>query len=216
MPLNDELKSLHESVLDSLQPNIRKELIIENAKLFSRFLEKKVILEGSKAPNILFRDENLAPTNLYDLLGYGHIVLSFFRGTWCPYCNLELQALSEIKGEINNRGAELIAISPELHKFSHDSLKENNINFQTYVDLGNKAADELGLVFGLPQEYREIYRTLNVHLNKLNGSDNWTLPIPATFIISQEGIITATYINADYTKRMEPNDILKQLDMLSV
>ena len=215
MSLNDELKLLQKSVSNSLNPDACDKLVIENAKLFSQFLENKVIKEGAKAPSISFYDENLKIIHLHDLLKDKHIVLSFFRGTWCPYCNLELAALAKIYDAIKEKGAQLIALSPELHEFSGSILQKNKIEFPTYADLSNKAADKFGLAFKLPPAYRDIYKSLNIHLNKLNGTPNWTLPIPATFIISKDGLITSTYINADYTKRMEPDDILKQLDLLS-
>ena len=84
-----------------------------------------------------------------------------------------------------------------------------------YTDLANKAADKFGLVFELPSEYREIYQALNIHLNVLNSDSKWTLPMPAIFIISKNAVVTATYVNADYTQRMEPDDILEKLDSLS-
>ena len=149
------------------------------------------------------------------MLKNNHIVLSFFRGTWCPYCNLELESLARINEQIEAKGAKLITVTPELYKFTEERIKNKNFNFQILTDLGNKAADDFGLVFELPREYREIYDRLSVNLNILNGEDSWVLPMPATFIISKQGIIESTYINADYTQRMEPDDILEKLDLLS-
>lgn len=215
MSLNKNLSLLHKEVLESLSPDVRKQLINEEKKLFNNYLEGKTLKVGSQVPNVFFRDENLKSVYLTDLLKEHHLVLSFFRGTWCPYCNLELISLAKINNEIEKRGARLVAVSPELHRYSEDTLKKNKIDFPVFTDLNNKAADEFGLVFNLSPEYREIYQTLNIHLNILNSENNWTLPMPATFIISKDGVITSTYVNADYTQRMEPNDILEQLDLLS-
>lgn len=215
MSLNDKLILLHKEILDSLSSDVRRKLINENKKLFNGFLEEKALKVGSPAPNVYFRDEKLQSVYLTDILKEHHLVLSFFRGTWCPYCNLELISLAKINTEIKKRGARLIAVSPELYKFSEAKLKANKIDFPVYTDLGNKAADEFGLVFELPSEYREIYQALNIHLNVLNDEIKWTLPMPAIFIISKDAVITSTYINADYTQRMEPNEILEKLDLLS-
>lgn len=215
MPLNDKLKSLHKDVINSLPSDVSKKLLQENEKLFSNFLYEKILKKGSKIPDVFFRDSVLEAHYLSDILKDQHVVLSFFRGTWCPYCNLELKALSNINNEIKEKGARLIAVSPELYKFSKKSLQENNIDYDVMTDLGNKAAKEFGLAFKLPQEYRDIYAKLNIHLNTLNGEDNWILPVPATFIISKDGTVISTYINADYTKRMEPEDILGALDILN-
>lgn len=215
MALNKDLSILHQEVLDGLPSEIRQQLLDENKKLINSFLEKKALNVGSKVPDVIFRDEKLQTVHLNDLLGKRHLVLSFFRGTWCPYCNLELVSLSKINPEIEKRNASLIAVSPELYKFSEDKLKSNKINFPVLTDLSNKAADEFGLCFDLPIEYRKIYQELNIHLNTLNGNNKWRLPMPATFIISKDGLITAAYVNADYTRRMEPSDILEKLDMLT-
>ena len=213
MSLNDELKQLEQEILNSFEPDIKKQMVLENAKLFSSFVNKKPLKAGDKAPNILIRDNNLKNVFLDDLLREHNIVLSFFRGTWCPYCTHELLALAKINKFIENKGAKLIAISPELND-NHPPNILNSISFPLYTDLANKAANEFGLVFDLTPEFREIYHTLNIHLNKLNGENSWTLPIPATFIISKQGNIVSTYVNADYMQRMEPKDILNQLDLL--
>lgn len=215
MSLNKNLKLLQEEVLNSLPSSVSKQLILEDEKLFTSFLEEKALKKGSRVPDVLFRDENLKSVCLKDLLENHHVVLSFFRGTWCPYCNLELRSLAKINDKIKEKGARLIAVSPELYKYAEEIIKKKNIDFPVLTDLGNKAANEFGLVFELPPEYRDIYKNLNIYLNVLNGEDNWTLPMPATFIISKDGVITSTYINADYTQRMEPDDILEKLDLLS-
>jgi len=215
MSLNKDLKTLHEEILNSLPADLRKQLILENEKLFSSFLEEKALKAGNSVPDVIFRDASLKPVYLKELLKNNHIVLSFFRGTWCPYCNLELESLARINEQIEAKGAKLITVTPELYKFTEERIKNKNFNFQILTDLGNKAADEFGLVFELPREYREIYDRLSVNLNILNGEDSWVLPMPATFIISKQGIIESTYINADYTQRMEPDDILEKLDLLS-
>lgn len=215
MLLNENLKLLHKDILDSLPLDLRQKLINENKKIFKNFLEEKTLKVGSKVPNIYFRDEKLQPVYLTDLLKNHHLVLSFFRGTWCPYCNLELSSLAKINNEIEKRNARLISVSPELYEFSEETLKSNMINFPVYTDLANKAADKFGLAFELPPEYREIYKTFNIHLNTRNNDNKWTLPVPATFIISKDAVVTAKYVNADYTQRMEPSEILKQLDLLS-
>ena len=215
MSLNKDLKTLHKETLNSLPADLRKQLILENEKLFSNLLEKKALKAGNNVPDVLFRDKRLKVVYLKDLLKNHHVVLSFFRGTWCPYCNLELESLAKINDQIEGKGAKLIAVTPELYKFAEERIKKNNFTFQILTDLGNKAADEFGLIFELPSEYREIYKRLSVNLNILNGEDSWVLPMPATFIISKQGVINSTYINADYTQRMEPDDILEKLDTLS-
>jgi len=213
MSLKDDLSRLHDKVLASLPTDVAAQVIQENKKLFSTLLETKALKAGDPAPDVFFRNKDLTTVYLKDLLKEHHIILSFFRGTWCPYCNLELTELNKINDQIEQKGARLIAVSPELYKFSEPSVKDKK--FSVLTDLANKAADEFGLVFDLPPRYREIYKSLNIELNVLNADNNWTLPMPATFIISKDGMIKTTYINADYTKRMEPADIIENLSLLA-
>ena len=213
MSLNDELKKLQQEVLNSFEPDIKKQMLIENAKLFSSFIQEKPLKSGDRAPNVFFRDNTLNDIHLEKILKKHHVVLSFFFFTWCPYCNQELLALAKIHKYIESKNAKLIAVSPELNEF-HKTEITDSISFPLYTDLANKAANEFGLVFDLTPEFREIYRSLSVNLNTLNADDSWTLPVPATFIISRKGIISACYVNADYMQRMEPKDILIQLDLL--
>ena len=215
MSLNKNLQELHKEVLDSLPADISKDIIIENQKLFSNFLYEKALSTGSAAPDVSFLNQNLEPVSLQSLLGKGHVVLSFFRGTWCPYCSLELKYLADIHKQITDRGAQLIAASPELYQFVEEDIKKQHIVYPIFTDLNNRVANEFGLVFELPPRYREIYQQLGIFLNVLHGDDKWILPVPATFIISKDGIIRATYVNADYTQRMEPEDILEELDKLA-
>lgn len=215
MSLNADLDLLREDVLASIPEEARIQLLNENMKLFSSFIEEKALKENDSVPDVFFRDKNLQPVYLKEVLSGNHLVISFYRGTWCPYCDMELNALAKINSEIEAKGARLIAVSPELYEFAEETIEKNNIDFPVLTDLANKAAGEFGLVFDLPPEFRKIYKMLNIHLNKLNKDDQWALPIPATFIVSKEGVITSAYVNADYMQRMEPDDILDQLDLLN-
>lgn len=214
MSLNEELKLLHASILDSLPSELRSSLLDENRKLFSNFLEEKAIKPGERVPDVFFITRELKKIKLAELIGDKHLVLSFFRGTWCPYCNLELKALDNISHEIKKRGARLVSSSPELFQNMKHDLDRNGIQSTVVSDLNNNAADKFGLVFDLPWDYQQIYRAMNIHLDLLNNNPEWTLPVPATFVISRDGIIKATHINVDYTLRMEPEAILSELDRL--
>ncbi len=214
MSLNRKLNRLYKEVMNALPPEVNRQLLLENRKLFETFCKEKAAKEGERVPAVTFRDRDLKSVSLSDLLKDRHVVLSFFRGTWCPYCNLELRALGEIYPEIREKGAELIAVTPELYEYTKEFVEDEGLDFPVLVDLGNVAAGKFGLVFDLPYTYREMYTMLGLHLNVLNGDNSWTLPVPATFVISSEGVIRAAYVNADYMIRMEPEDILAALDKI--
>jgi peroxiredoxin len=148
------------------------------------------------------------------LLQQGHLVVCFYRGGWCPYCNLELRAYQAVIKEILQQGANLIAISPQLQDESLTTAAKGNLTYQVLSDLGNSLASHLGLVFELAPEVADLYRSIGFDLERINGNTSWTLPIPATYVVRKDGVIVDAFVQPDHTIRKEPSeviDILKQL-----
>ncbi|MDH5613004.1 MAG: AhpC/TSA family protein [Gammaproteobacteria bacterium] len=169
---------------------------------------------GDMAPDFELPNMRGGNTRLSERLYQGPVVLSFYRGGWCPFCNLEFKALSDIFPEIEARGASMIGISPEIPDASLTTIEKHNLPFEVLSDVGNKIADEYGLVMSIYEELRPLYQQWGLDVPAANGDDSYQLPIPATYIIKQDGHIHSCYVNKDYTSRMEPKDILAALDSL--
>lgn len=214
MSLQDELDRIRAEILAG-DPEIANGLEKGRQEIIAAYLESKALKPGDKVPDCHFRDKDLKEVNISDLLGDRHLVLSFYRGVWCPYCELELKALQAIIHEIEERGARLVAVSPELYKFTEEFAERHKLHYDLYTDLGNRAAKVFGLEFKLPEGLREALQLMNIDIADRNDECAWILPIPATFIISKEGVIAHSYVNADFTRRMEPADILVELDKLA-
>jgi len=122
-----------------------------------------------------------------------------------------LSALQQLLADIRSLGADLVAISPELPDSSHVTAEKNNLTFHVLSDVGNEVAKKFGLVFQLPLDLREVYKSLGIDLPAHNGDQSYELPLPATYVIDRGGIIQAVFADADYVKRMEPTDILAAL-----
>ena len=167
---------------------------------------------GDQAPDFELPNVRGGRTSLSQRLNEGPIVLSFYRGDWCPFCNLEFKALADILPEIEARGASLIGISPELPDTSLSTIEKHNLPFEVLSDIGNKVADKYGLVMTVYEELRPLYKEWGIDVTAANGDDSYQMPIPATYVIKQDGSIQACYVNKDYTTRMEPEDILVALD----
>ena len=144
----------------------------------------------------------------------GPVVLSFYRGSWCPFCNLELNALQAMLPEIKACGARLIAVSPELPDNSLSHAEKLGLEFDVLTDLGNKVARDYGLVMAIHETLRPLYLQWGLDVPAANGDDSYELPVPATYVIDTTGTIRATYIEKDYTKRMEPAAIVDALKEL--
>ena len=148
---------------------------------------------------------------LSGLLNRGPIVLSFYRGAWCPYCNLELRALQESLPGIEAAGGQMVAISPQLPDNSLSTAEDRELSYEVLSDVGNHTARKYGLVFTLKKELRPIYKEWGADIISVNGDDSFELPVPATFVINNNGIITYSFVDADYTNRLEPAKIIEAL-----
>ena len=146
-----------------------------------------------------------------DLLKDGPLVISFYRGGWCPYCNMELRALQNILPQIKEAGAQLVAISPETPDNSLSTAEKNELTFKVLSDIDNAYAKELGLVFQMPEDLQEVYHSFNLHVDQHNGNEDYELPMPATYVVDKNGEVIFDFVLEDYTYRLEPDEILKAL-----
>ncbi|MDR3430964.1 MAG: peroxiredoxin-like family protein [Rouxiella aceris] len=171
----------------------------------------RALMAGDKAPLFTLNDPQGNPVSLAELLTKGPLVLSFYRGVWCPYCNMELQALENSLPAFQALGASLIAVSPQTAANSRKSVRQNHLSFPILSDPHNSVAAAFGLRFNLPDYLVELYKGLNNDLPIFNGDASWTLPMPARYVIDQEGNIIYAEVNPDYTHRPEPEDMLPSL-----
>ena len=143
-------------------------------------------------------------------------VLITFRGGWCPFCNLELQALQALLPEIKALGANLIGISPETPDTSMTTVEKQQLQFDVLSDVGNNTARDYGLIFTVYEEMRPLYLKWGLDVPASNGDDSWELPVPATYVIDTNGVARTAHVDKDYTKRMEPEQVLTALRNLKV
>ena len=149
--------------------------------------------------------------NLNDILKENKIVLTFYRGGWCPYCNLELKALQNVLPEIEAKGAKLVAITPETPDHSLTTTEKNNLSFEVLSDEDNAVARRMNLVYQLPDDLVTLYKAFNINLDQSNGNNANELPIAATYIIEKNGSISYHFLEEDYKLRADPNKILSRL-----
>lgn len=186
----------------------------ETERLLVSDIVSKTIKVGEKLPNGQLTAVNGDLLNIDRLFNGRPLVISFYRGGWCPYCNLELQALEAIASEIKALGANIIAMTPESISHVKDTKKNNGVSFEVFSDAGSHFAKELGLVFTLPKSLQEIYLTFDIDVEKHNGESVFELPIPATIIVKPNREVVYIFTDGDYTNRSEPSvilDVLKNL-----
>jgi peroxiredoxin len=175
---------------------------------------ERALKAGDVAPAFKLKDAEGVPVSSAELLSHGPLVASFYRGVWCPYCNLELQALEASRAEIEARGASIVALSMQNAANSRKSLRENKLGFSILVDGGGTVATSFGLRYSLRPEMIEIYKTLGNDLPAINGEGSWSLPVPGRYVIGRDGVIAYAEVNPDHTHRPDPSDLFPILDQL--
>jgi peroxiredoxin len=216
MLLKDEIQKMQEAMLPQIPEDVLKLLFSKIEELVNSGIAERSLNESDEIPQINLPNAVGKTINVNSMLKDGPVVISFYRGAWCPYCNLELKALQNALPEIKSLDAQLIAISPNTPDNSISSIEKHGLEFEVLTDAGNKIAKEFSLVFNLAEELRPIYQQFNFDVPKYNGNKSWELPIPATYIVNTDGKIAHAFVNADYTKRMEPTEIISKLKELTV
>ena len=215
MLLKDEINKMQEEMLPQIPEDALKLLFGKTEELINSGIGERTLNEGDEIPQINLPNAVGKTINVNSMLKDGPVVISFYRGAWCPYCNLELKALQQALPEIKSLGAQLIAISPNTPDNSISSIEKHGLEFEVLTDTGNKIAKEFRLVFNLAEELRPIYQQFNFDIPKYNGNESWDIPIPANYIVNTDGKIVHSFVNADYTQRMEPTEIINKLKELT-
>lgn len=185
------------------------------AELVASGAAQKALKAGDKAPAFTLNDPEGKPVSSSDLLRQGPLVVTFYRGVWCPYCNMELQALQTALPDIREAGGQVVAISPQVASNSRKSVRQNELEFPILSDTHNDVAASFGLRFELPDYLVELYQSLKNDLPAFNGDASWTLPMPARYVIAPDGTIVYAEVNPDYTQRPDPAELLPSLRQAS-
>ncbi|HHJ34732.1 MAG TPA: AhpC/TSA family protein [Gammaproteobacteria bacterium] len=212
--LSDEITAFQEKFIPTIPEQTLKLLMDELQGLIEKGMAEQAINVGDSFPDFDLPNADNQASPLSAFLDDGPLVISFYRGAWCPYCNLEINALQQRLDDIRAAGAQLIAISPQTPDKSTDQISASKLTFDVLSDVGNKLARQCGLVFTLPESLRPIYAAWELDIPGHNGDDSFELPMPATFIVGTDGKINYAFIDMDYTKRLEPAVIIEQLKQL--
>jgi peroxiredoxin len=208
MTLQDRLDAFKAECRAARPPEVRELIERATGALIASGAAGRALKAGDRAPGFTLEAPDGTPMASRDLLARGPLVVSFYRGVWCPYCNMELQALEATRDEFAAAGAQLVAISPQNRVNSRKSVRENALGFPILSDSGNIVAAAFGLRFALPDDLVDLYTSLGNLLPRFNGVDSWTLPMPGRFVIGSDGVIAYAEVNPDYTRRPEPDDML--------
>jgi peroxiredoxin len=180
-------------------------------QLRSGAIARTMLKVGDHAPAIVLKNAKGATVDIGTLLEKGPVIVTFYRGGWCPYCNLELKAYQEILPQIAAAGASLVAISPEKPDDTVSTAEKNALTFEVLSDVGQKVGRAFGLVYEFTEELKHAYHGFNLDIPARNDTNEWALPVSATYVIDSDGSIVYAYTDVDYRDRADPRDVLAVL-----
>jgi len=208
MSLLHDIKEFQKEMTPTMPADAVATMQQETATLVASGIAAQAKQVGDNAPDFILENSRGEQVAMQNLLRQGVLVVNFYRGAWCPYCNLELKAWDNALTKLNTLGANMVSITPNTKEKSAAMLQENHFGFDILWDCDNQVAKDYGLVFTLPEILRAIYQGFGIDLPSFDGNNRYELPMPATYVIDTDGTIIHTFVDADYTKRIDPQVIL--------
>lgn len=209
MDLSEQLERLRQQSRQAMPPELAQKFQAAADRLRASEILEHCLILGDTAPAFTLPNSQGQPVSSERLLKQGPLVISFYRGNWCPYCNLELQALQNAFPQLKDIGAQLLAISPQTQEHGLDIAVKHGLSFEVLSDVGNVVARQFGLVFAVEDDLRPIYLKGGLDLPAHNGDESWEIPIPATYVVDTDSTIVHAFVEPDYTKRLEPSEIIR-------
>lgn len=212
MTLLQDIEKFRKEMIPKIPAHVMQALQKTAAELLGKKLERHALNRGDTIPAFTLPDATGNPVSSEQLLESGFLVVSFYRGGWCPYCNLELKALQSALQKIKTLEAHLVVISPELPNHAFATQERHALEYPVLSDANNEVAKKFGLVYELGEEMTELFKhNFDWDLMAINGTEKVELPFPATYVVDRDGVIQYAFVDADYTKRAEPDKILEVL-----
>ena len=166
---------------------------------------------GEPMPSFILPDETGHMVSLDDLIADGPVAVTFHRGHWCPYCRININALAQAHRNVSQKGGQIVAIMPDRQQFSSELKTKGELPFPILTDMDNGYALSLNLAIWIGDEMRKMMMDRRQDVSAYQGNEGWMLPIPATFVVGQDGRIKARFVDPDYRKRMAIDDLLEAL-----
>jgi peroxiredoxin len=214
MTLKQDIDAFTAETAGRLPPELLADLRKSIDEVRRSGIAKRALAAGDTAPEFTLPNAHGRPVALADLLRRGPLIISFYRGVWCPYCNLELRAYQTILSEIRAAGGDFIAISPQTPDNSLSTAEKNALKFEVLSDHGNRVASQFGIAYAIPEVVKKTASMFGADIAAINGADDDRLPISATYVIGPDRLIVLASVDPDFRVRLEPADALAALRRL--
>jgi peroxiredoxin len=214
IPLQQQTDAFFAQAKSQIPADLLEDLLSPVEQLIASGAVEKVLKEGAQVPDFTLSDALGNAVTLSHLLRQGPVVISFYRGAWCPYCNLELRSYQRALPQLQELGASLVAISPQTPDHSLSMVEKQKLTFAALSDVGNQVARQFGLVFTIDEAVRTAHRRIGANLPAFNGEDSWELPMAGTFLVDQSGTIRLASVDPDFARRLDPSVVIAKLKEL--
>jgi peroxiredoxin len=211
MRLSEELRALETASRAKRDPAVQDAIERMIADLDAEAVAAEALSVGETAPDFELPDLHGRRVALADLLSTGPAVLVFYRGAWCPYCNLQLRAFQRALPRIRAAGASLVAISPQSLDRMESTAAQEELGFPLLSDLGNRTARLYGLAWRIPDDIVRLYARRGIDFTRLNGTAEAELPLAASYVVGSDGLVRLAQVDVDFRQRADPEDIVAVL-----
>ena len=212
--LEQQISSFLAEAAKTAPPGALATVGAEIGKMLDSGAGANIIASSTRAPDFTLPDAKGGTWQLAKILERGPVVLVFYRGGWCPFCDLQLRAYQASLGEIQAHGATLVAISPQTPDYALSDAEKKALTFPVLSDSGNRVARQYGLVVKFSAVMQKVQAAFDAPLPRFNGDESWEVPTPAVFVVDRGGVVRFASANADWTKRVEPSAILRALESI--
>jgi peroxiredoxin len=208
MDLQKELGAVAQMVRQKTPPHVMPTIEATTKRLKESGLKNHALQTGQTMPDFELPDATGEIVRSIEFRSQGPLLITFYRGSWSPFCNLTLLAFQERNAEIKIRGGTLLAISPQTPDHSLTLQEKHSLQFPVLSDAGNKVARQFGIVFALDPGLKTVQEQFDVDIPTYNGDRTFELPVPATFLVSTDGKVLKSHVEADYMQRLDPETAL--------
>lgn len=214
MSLTNQLEELTNQAFSNMPEHLAQGLKAGIQEVRTSQLKQNALKVGDKIKNLSLLNIYGEQISLKSLITKDYLLLNFFRGSWCPFCSMELREYERLKEKFLKSNIDIVAISPEVAKYSKKTKEDNFLSFEILSDENSKVMKEFGIVFTLSNEVKKIYEDFKIDLKEQNGNITYKMPVPATYVVDKNFNIVFAHFEEDYTTRCEPKDVLEFIESL--
>ncbi|MCL5246147.1 AhpC/TSA family protein [Cellulophaga sp. 20_2_10] len=210
MTLKEQTEELRQNVLERMPKSIVQTFKKDISDLVASKLKENALQVGATLPDSVFKDITGKNVYLSEIHTDDYLILNFYRGGWCPYCNMELREYNRLENEFKKYNAHIVAISAEMPEFLEETNSKNNINYPILSDINAEFMKKLGIVFSISEKAKIDFTGFGVDFKEIHGNTKHELPVPAIYVIDKNFKVVFTHFEEDYMTRLEPTELLEK------